>query len=470
MGAMTKPTPREIIDDFAREIRERRSQTAKPSTAVINFRTDIRDGHERIIWRVPIDILRYRMDNGRIASDIYDYETNVGILDEKDDQTQATIAKFLEEKDREKTAVLRASIMHAGQLEPAIITCDGFLINGNRRKMVMDRLHQEYPGNDNYAFMKAVILPGKDEEGEGGPPTLLEIEKIENRYQLQSDGKSEYYGFDRALSIKRKIEIGLTLKEQLLDDPRFAGAKDAQIEKAIRDCKKQYLEPLECVDRYLKQFKREGQYRTISSGMSDPEGRWQAFIDYANTYSRYFRSAKGRIEQGIEEDEIGSIEEAAFDIIRLRHVPDMPKVHVIMRDLAKYCGTKEGKLEVLKIAEKVELVLPRDQCVDKHGNPLTPTDIDAKWAAANQRSIIYYIKKARTCHEIKKEKETPIGLLEAAYKKLTHEDMDLSAIDVADYGKARKLAADIKGRADGLESKIYQLQKEHKKIPSKNKT
>jgi len=460
MGAITKATPREIIDDFAREIRERRTETVRPSRAVINFRTDINDGFERTIWRVPIDILRYRKDNGRIASDVLDYEKNYGILDEKDDEAQATIAEFLAKKDPEKTRALRASIIHAGQRDHAIITCDGFLINGNRRKMVMDLLRKEFPGNEKYSYMKCVILPGRDEPG--GPPALLEIEKIENRYQLQSDGKSEYYGFDRALSIKRKRDLGLTLEEQLRDDPLFAEATKAQIEKAVKDYKKKYLEPLDCVDRYLKQFKREGQYRTISAGMSDPEGRWQAFIDYANTYSRYFSNANHRIELGIEEDEIGSIEEAAFDIIRLRHVPDMPKVHVIMRDLAKYCGTKEGKHAVLKIAEKVEPVIPRDQCMDKDGTPLPMTDVDAKWAAANQQSIIHQIKKARTYHEIKKEKETPIGLLEAAYKKLTHEDMDLSAIDVADYGKARKLAVDIKGRADGLESEIYQLQKEHK--------
>jgi len=69
--------------------------------------------------------------------------------------------------------------------------------------------------------------------------------------------------------------------------------------------------------------------------MSDKEGRWQAFIDYSNTYTRDLCSPKQRIELGIEEDEIGSIEEAAFDIIRLRTVPDMPKVHVIMRDFAE---------------------------------------------------------------------------------------------------------------------------------------
>lgn len=294
--------------------------------------------------------------NGRIASDVMDYQRNVGILHETDDGAQAEIARFLEEKDPEKTGVLRRSMMHAGQLDHAIITCDGFLINGNRRKMVMDRLHKDVPENENFTFMKCVILPGKGEEG--GPPTILEIEKLENRYQLQSDGKSEYYGFDRALSIKRKMNIGLSLEEQLRDDPQYAEATKAALQKAIKKYEQDYLRPLESVDRYLKQFRRDGQYRTISGGKGDPEGRWQAFKDYSKTYSGCFSNPKKLIELGIEEEEIGAIEEAAFDIIRLRTVPDMPKVHVIMRDLPKYCRTKEGKKEIAKIADEVEPVLP----------------------------------------------------------------------------------------------------------------
>jgi hypothetical protein len=329
----------------------------------------------------------------------------------------------------------------------------------------MDRLHREIPENDDFSYMKVVILPGKDEEG--GPPTLLEIEKIENRYQLQSEGKSEYYGFDRAISVKRKIDLGLTLEEQLRDDPSFAGATKAQMEKAVEEFRVKYLEPLECVNRYLKQFRREGQYRTISTRMSDPVGRWQAFIDYASTYSRYFNNAKRRIEYGIEEEEIGSIEEAAFDVMRLRTIPDMPKAHVIMRDLPKYCGTKEGKREVLRIAEEVDPVLSTNECLDKQGDPLPIEEIDAKWAADNQQKIIYHIKKARNFYETKEEKETPIGLLESAYKKLTHQDMDLTKIKVADHGKARKLVSAIKERADYLESEIYRFEKEQKKLQNK---
>ena len=56
MAAITKPVAREIVDDFAKEIQQRRTQTAKPAKAVINFRTDIKDGIERTIWRVPIGV------------------------------------------------------------------------------------------------------------------------------------------------------------------------------------------------------------------------------------------------------------------------------------------------------------------------------------------------------------------------------------------------------------------------------
>lgn len=464
MAKITKPRIREIIDDFAKEIKARRLQTAKPSKEVINFRNDRTDLVERDVWRVPIEILRYRKDNGRIASDVLDYERNVRPLDEKDDEAQSKIREFLARKDPEKTHVLRQSIMHAGQQDPAIITCDGFLINGNRRKMVMDALYNE-DQDEKYQYMKAVILPGHGDPG--GPPSLLEIEQIENRYQLQSDGKSEYYGFDRALSIKRKVEIGLSLEAQLRDDPRYAGASQAEIAKAVKRYDKDYLRPLSCVDRYLRQFRREGLYRTISGGMTDREGRWQAFIDYSNTHDRYFRNPKKLVEYGIEEDEIGEIEEAAFNIIRLRTLPDLPKAHVIMRNLPKYCGTREGKKALKDIARKVDPVLADGDCLDQDDNPLPMNEIDAKWSAKSKTFIMHGLRKAVRSHEAKKDKETPIDLLRAALKKLTHDDMDLSTIQLSDLKVARKLTVQIKNKADNLETEIYHHEKNLKKLTRK---
>ena len=108
---------------------------------------------------------------------------------------------------------MRLLILHEGQREPAIITCDGFLINGNRRKMVFENLLEEFPGDERFKYMEVVVLPRKGDEG--GIPTLVEIEEIENRYQLQDDAKAEYYAFDKALSMRHKEKQGMPLDAQL---------------------------------------------------------------------------------------------------------------------------------------------------------------------------------------------------------------------------------------------------------------
>lgn len=464
MGRIERSKYREIIEDFAEEIRNRRTETARPSTEVINFRDDYAEGTERKVWKVPTEVLRFRKDNGRIASDVLDHETNVGPLDEKDKDAQEVLRGFLRRKDPEKTEVLRKSIMHSGQREPAIITCDGFLINGNRRKMVVDALAQEAPEEEQYRYMKVVILPGKDDQG--GPPTLFEIEKLENRYQLQSDGKSEYYGFDRALSIKRKIEVGLTLEAQIRDDPRHAGASKKDIKKAVREWTKKYLDPLDKVDRYLAQFGREGLYGTVSTGLHDKEGRWQAFVDYSNTYHRDLESDKNRAKYGIDEEEVGELEVAAFNIIRLRALPDLPKVHAVMRDFAKYCRTPEGKDAIKEVARQVEPTLEESECYADDGSTLSFSQIEDKWAGLNKETIIYNLKKAVMGDERRSKKETPLTLLEAAYKKLTNDEMDISAISIKDLRQAKTWVTRISERAGDLDSEIYHHRKKLKKLVS----
>ena len=225
MAEITKPVTRVIIDDFAAEIRAKRAKTAKPSKEVINFRSDYTDKYEREVWQVPIELLRFRKDNGRIASDVLDYESNTGVLDERDDEDQRTLSEFLRGKDPEKTEILRKSIMHGGQRDPAIITCDGFLINGNRRKMVIDQLKSDFPENERYAFMKMVILPGEGDPG--GPPSLVEIEKLENATSYRAMASRSTTVLIVPYQSSVRSTLGLSLEEQLRDDPRYAGLTSA---------------------------------------------------------------------------------------------------------------------------------------------------------------------------------------------------------------------------------------------------
>ena len=257
------------------------------------------------------------------------------------------------------------------------------------------------------------------------------------------------------------MQIGLSLEEQIGDDPQYAGASESQIRKAIKDINKSYLDPLKCIDRYLKQFKREHQYHTISSRIGDREGRWQAFLDYSNTYKNKFSNPNYLLENKIEEDEVGTIEEATFDIIRLRVIPGMSKVHLIMRNLHKYLRTDEGRMHLLNIPNEVDPVLPLEEQYEDHElqKPLPRAEVDVKWAAKNKEAITRNLRSAEREYNKLREEETPVGLLDAALKKLRHHDMELSAISPTDYRKVRHLLNEIQSEAKQLEKELFDLQK-----------
>lgn len=217
--AITQERTREIIDDFAQEIQQKKVKASPAESTRIDFRNGIADNREEIVYKVPLDLLRLRKENGRISSSVKTHERLIGILNRANSDAQSLLRRFLRDKDPEKTDELKQLLRTEGQREPGIITADGFLINGNRRKVALSELREEFPADDRFQTMKVVILPGKDDEG--GPPTLKEIEQIENRYQLQTEGKAEYYGFDAALSIRDKEKSGYTLEQQMRDDPQY---------------------------------------------------------------------------------------------------------------------------------------------------------------------------------------------------------------------------------------------------------
>lgn len=443
---------REIIDDFAKEIKAKAERGVNPEKTVIEFRNDRHRGKagERDVFLVPVNLLRFRKDNGRIASDVASYEKLHGTLDETKAETQEILRKFLKEKDEENNLKLKKSIEHAGQNEAAIITCDGFLINGNRRKMTIEEL--------GINTMKVVILPGKGDEG--GPPTIKEIEQIENRYQLQSDGKSEYTNFDRAISMQRKINAGMSLEEQLRDDSTHVGLSDKEFNKVVQKYKEEFLGPLQCIDRYLEQLDRSGLYDNISEGRTDREGRWYSFIDYYKVYKQ-LQDDKRRTELGVEEDEVGDIEDVAFKIIRQKDFPEY-KTHEVIRKLPKIL--KSGgiaKKELMKITTA------SNELKGKYNDIEKPKDVDKYWAKENCTLIIGRVKEAIRRVEHEKETETPITLLQDALKKLNHDNMEPDTIDPFKVEEAIKLCREIQGTASELENTFDHLRQQFKKLVKK---
>jgi hypothetical protein len=139
-----------------------------------------------------------------------------------------------------------------------------------------------------------------------------------------------------------------------------------------------------------------------------------------------------------------------------------------MRKLPKYLGEKDGKKAIIKISDEVQPLLPKKEYYDENGNALSHDEIDVKWDAKHKETITYRLKQAAREYEDRLEKVTPLQLLEAAYKKLNHENMNMSAILLADQDKARKLAVKIQKRAHEIEGEIYRFKKAQKELRKKH--
>ncbi|MBM3417889.1 MAG: hypothetical protein FJY17_03070 [Bacteroidetes bacterium] len=462
---ITADPERKIIAEFAKEVKEKAEAGSSPEFTVIDFRNDRHRGKagERKVYFVPTDILRFRKDNGRIAADVTSYEKLNGGLIENSADTQQILQKFLSELDKENNEKLKHSIQHAGQIEPAIITCDGFLINGNRRKMVLEELFNQTK-NRKYATMKCVILPAKDVTefpySEGGSPKIIEIEEIENRYQLQKDGKSEYTKFNWAVSTQRKILDGYSLERQLRDDSNYAHLPEKEFTKRVDEIKENFLYPLEAVDRYLESLDREQLYITIAEGSHDKDGRWYSFIDYYKYVYKKLKDEKSRTKLGVEEDEVGEIEDVCFKIIRKKDFKQLLKCHEVMRKIPSILTNRTAKKELMKIASGTS-GLTQSEIDDCNGDFKL---IDGRWGNKNEPLIYGKIKVAVQLVDHEKETENAVTLLEDSLKKLNHENMQPDTVDAFKIEEALKLCREIQKKAGELEVTFDHLRASFKKL------
>ncbi|MEX1014016.1 MAG: hypothetical protein WDZ80_02540, partial [Candidatus Paceibacterota bacterium] len=251
------------------------------------------------------------------------------------------------------------------------------------------------------------------------------------------------------------------------DDPNFAKLPTKEFNKVLKNYEEEFIEPLKCIDQYLEHLGRSGLYYTISTGISDRQGRWQAFLDYYKHVRKKLDDGYKRMKIGVDEDETGDVEEIAFKIIRKREFPGLQKVHKIMRDLPMLLNNKEAKKELFKLRD-IEFELPEEDCFDEDGYEYDERKKDQIWNTKHQETLIRQVKRAKQIIEHEKERETPLTLIEAALKKLEHENMDLTSIDILnDYKQAREMLVEIQKVAGDLESELFNLKKNLNKLSDK---
>ena len=145
-------------------------------------------------------------------------------------------------------------------------------------------------------------------------------------------------------------------------------------------------------------------------------------------------------------------------MIRLRDIPNMGKVHTVMRDLPKLW--KHGKDEFLEINKKVRDEIPPEECVDANGDRLEDREIDKKWQKQNRQEIAYRLARVKEKTTRQTERETPLNLLRDSLGKLKHENMNIAAISLSDLSNAQKIANEIKQEIKIICSDIFKSKKQ----------
>ena len=241
------------------------SKRAKEIDAYINNHPDTKKGkwpveiagEKKVLsfYSFPIRLLRYNANNGRTTMEIREWEQkNKRTLDACQPDDVVIIRSILLKLDLEKTKVLKEDLRKKGQMEPGVITHDGFVTNGNRRMAVIEELHREEP-TGKWEFLEAIRLP----------PTISERDlwKIEAGLQLSKAKVAEYHPVNELLKIKQGIDAGLTTTE-------VAAAMYGRTVDEAKDA----LKRLELIESFLQFFDQSRNY-----GLIKHFGLHEYFID-----------------------------------------------------------------------------------------------------------------------------------------------------------------------------------------------
>lgn len=208
-----------------------------------------------IEFEIPIDLLVYNVENGRIASLVKSFEREHSSLDPEREADAKQIARFLYDSNDIANKKTIKSIAENGQLESGIITSDGVLVDGNRRASLMIAILQnpnDYSPEERARCEKfrAVVLPEDADE--------KEILRLETTYQMGSDEKVGYNAIEKYLHARDMLDKGFST----MDISEYMGLESVSRVQEL-------LDVVELIDDYLDYYEYTGIYTRLPRGFED---------------------------------------------------------------------------------------------------------------------------------------------------------------------------------------------------------
>lgn len=252
------------------------------------------------VYRLPIKLLTYSIRNGRFAAELLQEEAKQHRKIGETTEDIAIIRKLLLEQNSAETEALKRSLRQVGQLYSGIATYDGYVINGNRRMAVLERL-QEEEHDPKYEYLQVARLP----------PTVdpKDLWRIEAGIQLSKEDRLEYGPINERLKLKEGIDRGVNEGE--ISRVLFGRFSTKQVQDRLKE--------LKLVEDYLEYINQPKQYLLV-------EGRMQSFVD--------MRAGLDTMEDlGKDSDTIFAYVQMAYEMIKNE------SSHWDMRDLTKMFRT-----------------------------------------------------------------------------------------------------------------------------------
>lgn len=376
------------------------------------------------IYRFKHDELAFNKANGRIHAEVIEKEAEIArTLDVWEKSDYRIIKNLLLSIRKEENEKIKSDLKKKGQIWPGIITCDGIVINGNRRKALLEELHAE-TGEERYKYLEVHVLPSNI--------TKSELWLIEAGIQMSAPYQLEYSPINDLLKFKDGINSGLTVEEMAA---RIYGISAEKI--------KLDLKRLDLIDEYLKDFiGKPGKYY-LTNGLAEH------FIDLQNILT-WAERPRGPIKRdwNPDENDINELKLACFYYIRGGFA------HMRIRDLQKIFAKKDAWINACKAiqlnpnlndSELIEAGL--DQVPDTEEltdeDYYEPTSVETVksavevkdlreekvWKSVRQFKLKEFFEDAKEQEKIIEDSERPIALAKRALNNISAIPEDPTKLD-----------------------------------------
>lgn len=365
-----------------------------------------------IEYEIPMDLIIYNVENGRIASLVKSYEREHSSLNPEKEEDAKQIAQFLYDSNDIANKKTKRNIVANGQLETGIITCDGVLVDGNRRVSLMRQIISDSSFSTSERArcekFRAIVLPEDADK--------KEILRLETTFQMGADEKVGYNAIEKYLHAQDLSDQGFSTSD-ISEFMNLDGATEVT----------KLLEIKLLIDEYLEYFGLDGLYTRLPKGFEDD-------LQKLNTAIRKIKNGSINWIPTTRLTEVeNDLKCISFDYIRLnakspdgfefRSIASTSNANFLVNEDIWNQFVKSWQDATNDITETpIEVVLSKATTTNESSRLLEARDNE--WRTNVKDNLMEAFNDAQTTLNNKKEKEKPGVLFKRALNALQQIDLE----------------------------------------------